>query len=75
MSRAVGAKGSAAALTEALEHACPDGHAGALEGHHPPQMADGLMMEEEEEGHMLEFKETSSEVSLTRADDDARLRR
>jgi hypothetical protein len=27
-------------------------------------MADGLMMEEEEEGHMLEFKETSSEVNL-----------
>lgn len=62
MSRAVGAKGSSAVLTEAMEHACPDGHAGALEGHHPPQIADGLMLEEEEEG--MEFKETSSEVNV-----------
>lgn len=53
---------STQALTEALEHTCPDGHAAALEGHHPPQMADGLLLEEDEEGHMLEFKETSSEV-------------
>jgi hypothetical protein len=49
-------------LTEALEHACPNGHAAALEGHHPPQMADGLMLEEDDGGNMLEFKETSSEV-------------
>lgn len=55
---------STQALTDALEHACPDGHAAALEGHHPPQMADGLLLEEDEEGHMLEFKETSSEVGL-----------
>lgn len=49
-------------LTEALEHTCPDGHAAALEGHHPPRVDDGFLLEEEEEGHMLEFKETSSEV-------------
>lgn len=55
---------SAGVLAETLEHTCPDGHASALEGHHPPQMADGEMLEEEEEDNMLEFKETASEVKL-----------
>jgi hypothetical protein len=49
-------------LGEALEHQCPDGHPAALEGHHPAAMADGLMLEEEDEGNMLEFKETAQEV-------------
>jgi hypothetical protein len=53
---------SAGALAEAMEHTCPDGHATALEGHHPPAMDDGLMLEEDEEDNMLQFKETASEV-------------
>jgi hypothetical protein len=54
---------SAGALAETMEHTCPDGHASALEGHHPPAMDDGLLLEEDEEENMLEFKETASEVS------------
>lgn len=50
-------------LNGTLEHTCPNGHAAALEGHHAPQMADGLCMEEEDKDNMLEFKETPSEVS------------
>lgn len=60
-SRPLSAAGSGV-LNDTLQHTCPDGHAAALEGHHAPQMADGLYMEEDGEDHMLEFKETPSEV-------------
>jgi len=54
--------GGAGLLAKALEKQCPDGHVAALEGHHSAHMADGLMLEEEEEQQLLEFKETAGEV-------------
>lgn len=51
-------------LAKAFEKQCPDGHVAALEGHHSAHMADGLMLEEEEEEQLLEFKETAGEVGF-----------